>query len=455
MPTNLQGKESGAKPEHHDVPDCQCAFCRDNLPVALPDDLIEACTSQNLVVFAGAGVSTESRRVLPYTLLDEIRAELPAEFSAREFPDVLQEFCDRFGRPALLRRIRARFKYVRSFPELYGQATRFHDELSTIYPLVDLVTTNWDTAFEDRCGATPIVSATDYAFWDEPGRKVFKLHGSIASWSSVVATRKDYDEVVKEMRTGVIGASLRHLLATKRVLFAGYSLRDSDFQEIYGLLRAEMGDVLPRSFVVTLDPEISEATTPDATIVRIDATYFMATLKERLVAEGVMLPDDIFAAAMTALLLIREEHRTLSDLNFQEYPSAIYSLVYQDGLKHALERALTLRNTGEYSHICNLLNAEDTYEAKQREKRRGRNYGDVAYLEGYLNGLRFLLVNDDGREHLPLYFVFGFDGELQTLDEFLEVLPDAKDLHKSSYRLACRQVKGYGENIVFHHFPVL
>ncbi len=181
----------------------------------------------------------------------------------------------------------------------------------------------------------------------------------------------------------------------------------------------------------------------------------MSTLKHELMEKEVMLPDDIFSAAMATRLRLRREHMELAALNVQEYPAVIYSLSYQDGLMHALDRALALRHTGEYSHICNIFDAETGYESRQKEKRKQRDYGDVAYLEGYLNGLRLLLVDEDDRELVPLYFVFGFEGEIGTLKEFLEVLPYAEELHKTSYRKACRKVKGYSSDIVFHHSPFL
>lgn len=393
---------------------------------------------------------------MPYTFYEQVLGELTSPPSSPEFPDVMEAFAVRYGRASLLRLLRERFNYIRSFSEIYGQATRFHDCLSTMYPIVDLVTTNWDTGFEDRCGATAIVTPTDYAFWDEPSRKVFKLHGSITSWGSIVATRKDYDRAAEDLRNKVIGGSLRHLLATKRVLFAGYSLRDPDFQEIYGMLKEQMGDVLPRSYVVTLDPDISEESVgTGATIIRTDGEYLLSRMKERMVDEGVMLCDDIFEAAAMASIRAAREHRRLEMMNFQEHPMAIYSMVYQDGLKHALDRALTLRKTGEYSHSCNVVNARNTYERKQKEARRQKSYGDVAYLEGYLNGLAYLLIDDEERDLLPFYYLPGCPSDLISNEEFLAALPDAAGLHKAAHALARRQIRGFDASIVFHHPPFL
>ena len=69
-----------------------------------------------------------------------------------------------YARGELLRLIKSHFDYFSSFPELYNIATRFHRELSTIWQLENIITTNWDTFFEDECAAIPFVSAKDFAF---------------------------------------------------------------------------------------------------------------------------------------------------------------------------------------------------------------------------------------------------------------------------------------------------
>jgi hypothetical protein len=33
--------------------------------------------------------------------------------------------------------------------------------------------------FERRCGAVPIVTIEDFAFWNTPGRKVLKISGKV------------------------------------------------------------------------------------------------------------------------------------------------------------------------------------------------------------------------------------------------------------------------------------
>jgi NAD-dependent SIR2 family protein deacetylase len=189
------------KEQHTDSSDCVCQYCRLRKPFTLPEAVVADCHAGRLAIFAGAGISTEGRGVLPRTFYQDICASLAVDpEKAKPFPDVMSAFVARpNGRRLLLRKIRDRLAYVHSFAEIYGNATRFHSELATLYLADVIVTTNWDDYFERECGATPFVAPEDFAFWDVPGRKVFKLHGSVNSYSSLVATRPDYEACFERM----------------------------------------------------------------------------------------------------------------------------------------------------------------------------------------------------------------------------------------------------------------
>lgn len=165
------------------LPTCTCKWCEDNLPFEIPDDVYKGFVTGDVVLFVGAGVSTESTKILPFKLYDDIcdELEIPTE-KGLPFPDVMSTYCAKpNGRANLLRRIKGRLNYFRSFPTLHRKATAFHREVSTIPTVENIVTTNWDTYFEQECGATPFITAEDFAFAEIPGRKVFKIHGSIDS----------------------------------------------------------------------------------------------------------------------------------------------------------------------------------------------------------------------------------------------------------------------------------
>ncbi len=63
-------------------------------------------------------------------------------------------------------------------------ATRFHREVSKNPYINTIITTNWDTYFEDICGCTAIIDDKDATLWNAFNNRVFKIHGSISNIGS-------------------------------------------------------------------------------------------------------------------------------------------------------------------------------------------------------------------------------------------------------------------------------
>jgi NAD-dependent SIR2 family protein deacetylase len=421
----------------------------------VPHELIEAAINGNLVVFAGAGVSTESRSVLKTTLYQDIRAEIEAKSTEHlSFPQVMSRFCARpDGRSLLLHRIHNRIRMVRSYSELYLRATSFHHELATIPYIQDIVTTNWDDLFEVECGATPMTTPADYAFCEMPGRKVYKIHGSINNFGSIVVTEDDYDQCYQELKDGVRGQCLRRLLSTCTVLFVGYSFTDGDFSRLYEFLTNHESR-LPRAYVVTLNPKVLKRLPSHSMIPIIaDATAFLARLKRCLVEHALMLADD-----RLELNDVHERVRIAHDqlqamCPVQAYPGVLYTLFYQDGLLHSFERTIENKKSGDYSDQARIRQLMLSYQHARAQSLRSKRYDDVAYIDGFLQGLLYLLADDLERLRLPLYYLMGV-GAVEDLAEYLTRLKGGDDLHKTAYTYARRLVKRSKEDDErFHHPP--
>jgi hypothetical protein len=438
----------------------QCGICKHHHEFELPKDVLDAAREHRLVVFAGAGIGTEASSVMPYTFYEDIALDLgknPKQIKT-PFPELMSEYCNRTnGRRNLLQKLKARFDYIEAFPNLIYAATRFHQELSTIPHLDDIVTTNWDPYFETCCGATPFVAAEDFVFWNMPGRKVFKIHGSVNSYSSIVATNEDYARCHKQLTKGIIGSNLKMLRATKVVVFFGYSLRDHDFSRIYDFLKQEMKNMLPHAYAITVSSESAERfSSLGLTPVITAATFFLQILKSHLVAEGFMIPDERFEGIAGAWNQLREEHRLLHDsFSYKQNPELVFCASYQDGLMDAFGRIMQRQMTGEYScpgHTAALLRK---YLAIQSERRKYKKYADVAYIEGYMNGLLYLVAPDRDRKSLPIYFVFGHKEELTTLAKYKKASKKAKEAHRAAYMSAVRIAGKLPNDLEFHHTPFL
>src|SRR5260221_6178727 len=85
-----------------------CEYCRNQRPFEIPKRVVDACLKFDLVIFAGAGISTESSRVLPWTVYSEAASEVGAQPDS-SFPAVMTALQQRLGRPDLLQLIKRRF----------------------------------------------------------------------------------------------------------------------------------------------------------------------------------------------------------------------------------------------------------------------------------------------------------------------------------------------------------
>lgn len=416
------------KTDNHKDEDCRivgCKSCALKIPFDFPSDVVKAYKNGNLVIFAGSGVSTESSSVLPFTFYQQIKQllEIPDEEKI-EFSKLMTRFSSSpRTRKDLFWAIRNRIDYVKSFPQLYSSATEFHRELSTIPHLSDIFTTNWDDFFERECHATPIVTGKDFAvIQDTVGRKVFKLHGSIYNYGSIVATEEDYKKCYSKLIKGIIGAKLKILLMSKTLLFFGFSFDDKDFQRLYRLLRIEVGGLIPKSYVVTLDKQAKKKLNSlkiNATPIITGAAFFIRQFKKKLVEEKLMLPDEKYDGINEAIKKLLEEHHKIDVHYLKNHPDCIYSICYQDGFRHALQRIISTKKSGVYSCVPHVLDLVQRHEDHIEKLLHDGKYDYVAYYIGNTNGLMYLLLDEKDRELMPMYFLFNCD-DILHFDQYLE-----------------------------------
>ena len=52
---------------------CECAICKEQKPFVMPKEILDAAKNGELVLFCGAGISTENKNVLPYSFYSSIK----------------------------------------------------------------------------------------------------------------------------------------------------------------------------------------------------------------------------------------------------------------------------------------------------------------------------------------------------------------------------------------------
>lgn len=382
-----------------------CAVCGTHYPVDVPEDLVSAARARNLVVFAGAGISTEAPGLFPETFYQEIEARIHDEPSGDDFPSVMQEFEERFGRRELVRTLIERIDYVSTFRSLQNRTTAFHEELGTITQLDAIFTTNWDDFFERFAGARPYVLDEDFAFFDTPGRRVMKVHGSISNLSTIVATTTDYEAREADLRESVMGAKLREFLSTRTILFVGYSLTDSDFQSIYRSVIERMGAFRPPAYIVT-PVETSSAAEFGLTHLKTDGGHFLHLLKSRIEEVNEHVPDERLDRAHWIRQSLVQAHSASEPMLANPATFGCFTQSYQDGLLAALGRMGLLRAKGAYSEPRLVESIIHSYSHHFERAIELKRYFDASYIEGYLIGTRSLLLDDEDFFKIPVVQTF-------------------------------------------------
>nr|WP_319376348.1 SIR2 family protein [uncultured Methanoregula sp.] len=426
----------------------------------MPKEIYNSLISEKLIIFAGSGISTEKSGILQFSFYDEICKELKIKPNPEKypFPTIMTKYCEKFGRSKFIEKIFNRFQVIQSYPSLYYHATEFHKELSTIYQIRTIFTTNWDTFFEDVCGALPFVTSQDFVYWNFPERKVFKIHGSISNIGSIIATEDDYKRSYSQLKGKLIGNYLKIALSTFTFVFCGFSMRDPDFQKILLLLKKELKEYSPKFYLVTIDHQIDREQLEKFNIQPIftDAVFFLHKLKIKLIKEKYLLNEKIFIDVCQKRREISVIHQQITEDNLSlTYPSSIYTLSYQDGIKDAFDRILMRSNTGEYSNCCQITSKIHFYQTLVEKFSKEKNYVHVAYIRGYLNGLFFLVLGKKAQKAMPLFYLY--DEEMNcNYDEYKMVLEEKMIFHKKANDIAQKIVNDnkIGVNgIVFEHGP--
>jgi hypothetical protein len=371
----------------------------------LPDDLVRAAHRRKVLIFAGAGISTEVPTVFPQTIYQRAAEILELE-EPGSFPTVIGAFVKRSGRRQFVQMVKAKFDYVDSFWTLRHDARRFHKELATMPYLVDIVTTNWDTFFEEECAATPFVTGDDIALWNMPGRRVLKIHGSMTNLGSIVATEKDYKESLKSLRTGVLGGLLTELLATRTLVFIGYSLRDWNFRRLYSALRKDMGSYSEKAYFVSpFGADEDDEKEFDLVTLKTSGVRFLRDLKLANLG-SCFIEDSSYDRIAEYYDEICVAEQLAKTVPHKKYPSVLYCWSFHDGARDACRRIQLRRPSGEYSSRQHVENLITTYEMLADNAFDEERYWDYAYIEGYLIPL-YIMHDDRGND----------DGELAGLLE--------------------------------------
>lgn len=441
---------------------CGCALCGNNKSFNMPDEIIESVKNEELILFCGAGISTESKNVLPISFYMDILSFLNDKYSLGlttniSFSELMSTFCNVVpnGRKALFRKIKERLDMVKAFPKLYNSATRFHKEVAKITQINTIVTTNWDDFFEKECATSPIIDNIDIPLWNTFSKKVFKIHGSINNIGSIVATKEDYQKCYERLEKEPIGDRLKTLLSSHCVVFIGFSFGDEDLNKIIDILSEKLGEFANQYYLVTLDE--TWRNNKDTRILPIitDGSFFMHSLNNILKEEGVLLTSEIYNFSEYAATYLSDFHSEWTDgENFlkklKQYPELLLSVAYQNGMIHAYQRCSANKEEGTFLKPGYLLNVSRTYNDFFHKRNSEGNYTYGYYDFGYSNGfLGLQIFIETSSSELPPMFTYN-ENFFDTEDELIEYIMANRVEEIHNY---CKKIVTELPEETIPHFP--
>lgn len=118
------------------------------------------------------------------------------------------------------------------------------------------ITTNYDQLLEkalekNKKKFCTIIEDSDVSRWRNTHIPYIKLHGCVTRPKSIIAAEDEYRPI--SCSKPIISSLLKTLLANKVILFLGFSLKDSDFKELFQELKLSLGDYMPRSYAIVYE----------------------------------------------------------------------------------------------------------------------------------------------------------------------------------------------------------
>lgn len=446
--------------------ECKCAYCG-NKEFDIPEEIIKAIEEGNLVLFAGAGISTEGKNVYKFSLYSDVNDELK-EKNDNTFPQLMTKYCNLpNGRRKLINKIMERFEYYKSFPEIDNHMNTFFKPLADIYSVNEIITTNWDRQFEEKCNCMPIIYDQDISVMGDKKRKVYKIHGSIENIGTLIMTESDYEKCYKELSTNLLGSRIKYLLSNKTVVFIGYSLEDEDFKKIWNYIDNVLENLKPHFYIVSPDESMQEKMKEkNVSVINTIGSEFIEKIRQKLIENKFLLDSRIlYSVAEAALNLALETHsKTCKKYKENKESLIMYSLPFQDGVIHSLQRIIARKNTGEYLNPNYLLSSIETYYNMFEDYIKNNNIIDAAYVLGYAHAMdttfymyNCMYFNEEPEEKniISLYYL-PTNKLYNKIDDFIEGL---KKFKIKKYIKFIKELEerfgGSNSKLDIHHPPFL
>lgn len=209
------------------------------------EELFELIRKNEVILFCGAGISISAGYPSGKSLTEMLRSSLTEEEmtsydidGSTELMDISEAIETMKGRHFLQNLLLDIFNR-HNLPKISLQR-----KIARIPQIRTIITTNYDFLFEDayKDRADFLFTSDDLHKLDSRKVSLFKIHGDPEHPEQVVISRNDYAKFYNNSLTKIFWDYIKSILATKTILFIGYSLKDINVRSVSDYITSQLSD---------------------------------------------------------------------------------------------------------------------------------------------------------------------------------------------------------------------
>ncbi len=191
-------------------------------------------------------------------------------------------------------------------------STKYHDLITTIPHFKTIITTNYDSLFEDSFGtqAQVILSNRDIPYLENNKVHIFKVHGDFRELDRIIISKSDYTNFFNKEKDSLYWTVVTERVSTKNVLFLGYNLEDSNITSLFDKIYDNLEQHTKEAFLVA--PNLPQHKVND--LVRKGIHYIDSTAEE-LIDELIFSLKETILGDLDKKYVSPETFRKFLDLN--------------------------------------------------------------------------------------------------------------------------------------------
>ncbi|MEJ8622255.1 SIR2 family protein [Helicobacter pylori] len=380
------------------------------------ENIRKAHNESYLSIFAGAGISTESKLPKWGDLIHELQKRLYGDTKENEDYLVFAEkFYNQFGESF----------YYQTLKSLIPDNAKPNDLHLGIVKLniKNLITTNWDNLFEQAIneeGRFFNIIKSDKDIGSSTGfTKFIKMHGSLDE-NNIVFKEQDYLEYSKHFP--LIENYIKGVFSTDTVILLGYSLSDQNVKQIISWVNSHSKSVKPIYFIKTAKEfdriEFEFYKNKNIHILYTQELFEKKGHYEELISflkEIKAKPKDISENYSGIMSSTKQIRRMIFNFDYNAMKERIDEIsLKSSSVLNELEKAFLLYHLGQG------IQAFETLKINSKQAFRERNY-DVWYISLY------------NMHNIPLFYGYS-DENNKKLEKYYEERISI-DLNESFYEL--------------------